>query len=327
MKTGKVSEAVLGRSVLKEIKYKNECLVEGPASGADASVINLGGQRISVASNPVTVNCGSQAVLGISRVINDVAAKGAVPQVLTAVLLLPTGYTEKHLKDVMRDIDGCCREHGVVLAGGHTEVTPFVNAPCLTFTCIGAMQEPFLPRVKPGMDIYMVGPAGLEGAYVLCSRRKKEILERYTESFYENCCVKQEELFLEAAIRKVLELGASYVHNLSTGGVLNGLWELAAYGNVGLNVDLRAIPVRQEIIEICELFELNPYQLSSGGSFLMTIGNSCDIVEILEKCNIKACRIGCTTNRNDRIVRNEGEERFLEEPKPDELLKIFLPER
>lgn len=327
MKTGKVSEAVLNRSILREIKYQNQHIVEGPGSGADASVIELMGQRVAVVSNPVTVNCENQAIVGISRVLNDVAAKGAAPAVIMAVLLLPTGYTEKHLKELMRDIDWCCREHDVVLAGGHTEVTPYVNAPCVTFTCIGEMRESATLRPKPGQELYMVGPVGLEGAYILARQKKKEILERYTQVFYEKCCVKAEELFQEKAIQKVLEHGAAYVHNLSTGGVQNGMWELAAYGNVGLDVDLKAIPVRQEIIELCELFELNPYQLSSGGSFLMTIENSCDIVNILRKHDIEAHRIGCTTDRKERILRNEDEERFMEEPKPDELLKIFSLER
>lgn len=323
MKTGKVSEAVLSRSILKEIKYQNEYIVEGPGSGADAAVIEIGSRKMAVVSNPVTVNCESQGILGISRVLNDVAAKGAIPAVITAVLLLPTGYTEKHLKELMRQIDCCCREHNVALAGGHTEVTPCVNAPCVTFTCIGGQKRPVHGRPAPGQEIYMVGPVGLEGAYVLGKQKKEEILRRYTESFYEKCCVSEEKLFQEKAIEKVLELGAVYVHNLSTGGVLNGLWELASYGNVGLEVDLKAIPVRQEIIELCEMFELNPYQLASGGSFLMTIANSCDIVNVLEKYGIRAYRIGYTTDSNDRILHNEDEERFLEEPKPDELLRTF----
>ena len=33
--------------------------------------------------------------------------------------------------------------------------------------------------------------------------------------------------------------------------------------------------------------------------------------------------IGKTTDNNDRIIMNEGESRFLEPAKPDELLKVL----
>jgi hydrogenase maturation factor len=323
MKTGKVSEAILNRSVLKEIKYQKDCVVQACADGSDASVIRFSQEELVIASNPVTLPAKTPAVLGISRVINDVAAKGGVPEIITAVLLLPTGYTEKNLKCLMREIDGCCRQHEVALAAGHTEVTPLVNAPCVVFTCVGSKKYQVKLSVQPDQDIYMIGAAGMEGACVLAQLKKQEILERYSTAFYEKCCVDTEELFLEKTMYTLYEHGTSYVHNLSTGGVLNGLWELAAFGNVGLEVDLKAIPVRQEIIELCELFELNPYQMASGGSLLMTIDRSCDIVNILDKKGITAYRIGKTTSSNNRIIVNEDELRYLEEPKPDELLQIF----
>lgn len=322
MKTGKISEAILHRSVLKEIKYTNEYVAEGPSSGQDAGIVDCKTENIVVSSNPVLISCESQVSLGISRVLNDVAAKGAIPMCITAVFLFPTGYTEKNLKNLMRDMQQCCEMHKVALVGGHTEVTSAVNTPCLTFTCIGK-RKMVTSKPMPSQDIYMIGAAGIEGTRILALKKKQEILSRYTENFYEKCMVSESELFNENAILKVLELGAGYVHNLSSGGVLNGLWEMASYGNVGLDIDLRAIPVRQEIIELCELFELNPYQLASGGSFLMTIENSCDIVDILKKNNILAYRIGYTTDKKDRIVRNEDEERYLEEPKPDEILKMI----
>ena len=52
---------------------------------------------------------------------------------------------------------------------------------------------------------------------------------------------------------------------------------------VGLEIDLKKIPIRQETIEICEFFDLNPYKLLSGGSLLLaaadgtvTIANAID---------------------------------------------------
>lgn len=322
MKSGKVSEAVLNRSVLKEIKYKNECLENAPGSGCDASVIRLDGGYAAVSSNPVTVSCGLEAYIGMSRVINDVAVKGAKPVAVTAVILVPADYDERELKGIMRQINECCTENDVVLAGGHTEITQLVNAPCVTFTCIGTGSRR-RPSVHPGQDVIMTDVAAIEGSYILTNYFKDEILKKYSQSYYDKCCVGKDRLFNWRTALTAIGCGASYVHNLSTGGVLNGLWELASFGNVGLDIDFKKIPVKQEIIEVCELFDLNPYQLASGGSFLMTGDSTQDIAGVLKKSGIMACRIGITTDSRDRILRNEEEIRYLDTPKTDEIFKVL----
>ena len=85
---------------------------------------------------------------------------------------------------------------------------------------------------------------------------------------------------------------------------------------------MKRIPVRQETIEICEFFELNPYELVSGGCLLMVADKGYDLVRELEEEHIPAAVIGKTTGDNDRIVINKEERRFLEPRKPDEIYKI-----
>ena len=86
------------------------------------------------------------------------------------------------------------------------------------------------------------------------------------------------------------------MHDVSEGGIFGALWDMCEYGNVGLDVDIRSIPVRQEIIEICELFNVNPYELQSLGCLLMTADNDCDIINILNSNNIPAAVIGRIVN-------------------------------
>jgi hydrogenase expression/formation protein HypE len=52
---------------------------------------------------------------------------------------------------------------------------------------------------------------------------------------------------------------------------------MAEASGVGLEIDLKKIPVRQETIEICEFFGINPYELISrfyadGGSRWQSAG-------------------------------------------------------
>lgn len=114
-----------------------------------------------------------------------------------------------------------------------------------------------------------------------------------------------------------------YMHDVSEGGIFGALWDMCEYGNVGLDVDIRSIPVRQEIIEICELFNVNPYELQSLGCLLMTADNDCDIINILNSNNIPAAVIGRIVKGNQRILHNKDEERFLTLPNQDEIFRCI----
>ena len=70
----------------------------------------------------------------------------------------------------------------------------------------------------------------------------------------------------------------------------------------------------QETIEICELFDLNPYRLSSGECLLMAVENGGDAVKLLSEAGIPSAVIGKSKrdrqkngrDRNDRISGTTG---------------------
>ena len=89
--------------------------------------------------------------------------------------------------------------------------------------------------------------------------------------------------------------GVCAMHSVAEGGIFGALWEMAAGAGVGLEIDLKKIPVRQETIEICEYFEINPYETASGGCLLMVADKGYDLVRKLEKEHIPAQLIAKTT--------------------------------
>ncbi len=118
--------------------------------------------------------------------------------------------------------------------------------------------------------------------------------------------------------------GATAMHNVSEGGIFGALWEMMDGAGTGMVIDLKSIPIRQETVEICEFFDLNPYQLLSGGALLITADKGQELVKELQKEGIPATIIGKTTAGKDRVIRNEEEERFLDLPKMDEIFKTGL---
>ena len=68
---------------------------------------------------------------------------------------------------------------------------------------------------------------------------------------------------------------------------------------------------------------LNPYQLISSGSMLIGTDHGSQLVDALAKEGIHASVIGKAVEGNDRVIFNDGEKRFLEPPKADELYRAF----
>lgn len=326
MRLGKVSDSVLKRSVLKKIKTHREEVILGAALGEDCAFLQFEeGDVVGVTTDPVTCSKVGSGKAAVYNVTNDLAAGGAMPVAVLVSALFPKKTSEDKIKAHMEEIEEVCATLNIQLAGGHTEITDAVTRPVLTLTGIGKAKkdEITLTRgAKPFQDVVMTKWIGLEGTYLLAKERRSELVTRYPESMID--AVEEFERFLsvvpEAAT--AIKSGVSAMHDVSEGGVFSALWQLAESSGVGLEIDLKRIPIRQETIEVCEFFELNPYELISSGSLLMVTDDGFDLVRKLEQQHIPAAVIGKIREGNDRVVINDDERRFLEPPKSDELYKV-----
>ena len=95
MKIGKVSESVLKRSILKEIKNTKEEILIGAGVGEDCAVLTLKEDEVFVVStDPVTGATKDIGMLAVNVAVNDLAASGAEPVGLLICALLPEEITE-----------------------------------------------------------------------------------------------------------------------------------------------------------------------------------------------------------------------------------------
>ena len=112
------------------------------------------------------------------------------------------------------------------------------------------------------------------------------------------------------------------MHDASEGGVFGALWEMAERSGVGLQIDMKEIPVRQETIEICNYLNISPYELMADGSLLIACRSGHKLMRELLEAGINAAVIGTVTEGNDRCLLNGEEKRFLEPAREDEIYKI-----
>lgn len=180
------------------------------------------------------------------------------------------------------------------------------------------------------MDIVMTGFAGLSGSAILACEKYDRLRSRYPASFLDE--VKNRKRFLrqipeaapagksgDCSAYSFSEKGITGMYLLSKGGVFAGLWNLGKAAGVGLKIDLKSIPIRQETVEICNFFDVNPYQMQSEGSCLLLADNGGRVKAGLQEKGIFSEIIGMTTENNDRVVINGEERRYLEKHYEDAL--------
>ena len=179
-------------------------------------------------------------------------------------------------------------------------------------------------KAVAGQDIVMTKHIGMSGIRTVISHKRDEILNVLPEDVINKAFAADEELIIakEAQIFIKQNIDGA-MHDASEGGIFAALWDMAEYSGTGLDIDLRHISVKQEIIEICELFNINPYILDSMGCLLMTCENGCDIVNIMKQNGIEAAVIGKITDGNNRIIHNTEEDRYLGLPEQDEIYRFI----
>lgn len=327
MKIGKISETVLKRSVLNQIEHRREEVLVGPAVGEDCSILAIEQDEVFVLStDPITGTVKDIGTLAVNITANDIASNGAEVFGVMLSVLLPDGTEEAELRTIMKDIEAECAKLNLEVIGGHTEVTKAVNQPIVTVTGVGKMKRNEIIKTAgacPGQEIVMTKWAGLEGTAIIAAAKEEELKTKYAASFIENAkkFINYISVVPEAMVARAV--GVTSMHDVTEGGIFGALWEIGAASKVGLELDLKKILLKQETVEICEFYDLNPYMLISSGCMLIITDRANQLVESLKAEGIAAAVIGRITQGNDRIIINEDEKRYLEPPKSDELYKIM----
>ena len=209
--------------------------------------------------------------------------------------------------------------------------------------------------LKPGDELVVACPVALKGTSVIAKSKKDKLAERFSAGFIQNCISlwdsygAQREVESQTAANEqsdthsdtqagaqagqsekhsvvwkiAEEAGASALYAMGEGGFLSALWKMAEASEVGLEVDFRKVLIRQETIEVCEIFDLNPYKLQAEGSVLIGIRGGEALVQRLRNEGFMAEIIGQTNSGNDRLLYSGGSSRYLERPAADEIYRIL----
>ncbi len=338
MRTGKISGTVLKRSILKNIKYKSPALICGPAQGVRCTRRLPEPDEHSLFAQVSVSGCVDVvARMAFFRLANDLSASGGRLAGVLAALFLPSEMRERQLKQIMGEICGLAQEAGTDILGGHTEVRTELKEPLLVLTGLGYVwrdTDAGACYFRPGQDIVMTKWAGAAGAACLVkSERAKTklsgegplagfsedspLFSRFPNDFLDRAAQYFQRISSVADAKEALGMGTKALYNAGKTGLFGALWEIGEASGVGLCVEHKKIPVRQETIEICEFFDRNPYLIPSDGVLLAGTDQGEALVKAFEAAGIPAAIIGTVTGGRDRVVENRGVKRFLVPPGTD----------
>ena len=149
--------------------------------------------------------------------------------------------------------------------------------------------------LKPGDELAAACPVALKGTSVIAKNKKDKLAERFSAGFIQNCVSLWDAYGAGSIVWKIAqEADASAFYAMGEGGFLSALWKMAEASEVGLEADFRKVPIRQETIEVCEIFDLNPYKLQADGAVLIGIRGGEALVQRLRNEGFMAEVIGQT---------------------------------
>ena len=318
------------RTCIRQTGTPDPRVLIGPRFGEDCAVIDIGAQYLVVKTDPVTFTAEDVGWYAVHINANDVATMGAQPTWFQTCLLFPPDTQEEAVRQVFEQIDSTCRDLGITVTGGHTEVTASVTQPVVIGTMTGVVAKDRLVTtagVRAGDLVVMTKTAGLEGSSILFTEKRKE-LEKILPPELRDEAQHIRATWGISIVKEALlaaQHGATAMHDPTEGGVAMGLYELTVVSGLGMQIDLDAIPTLPSTQAMCEHFDINPLGLISSGTLLLTI--SADkwpsLEHVFQSENIPARVIGTVTPATGIQARLNGKPASFAYNERDEVLKIL----
>jgi hydrogenase maturation factor len=338
MKIGKIDEADFRALVMGKFGRRDPSVIVPPQTGVDAGVIDLGGGRVLVvAEDPIfTMPRLPLEMFGRFTVhigASDVAVMGVRPRYMTYSLLLPPETPRDDIRRIVEAIHQAARGLGLAIVGGHTGFYPGFTAPTIggiTVFAVALKKDLVTPAgARAGDEIILTKGPAIETAALLAALREEELLLRFPAALVGKAkALARSITVVEDALAAAAAGGVTAMHDATEGGVIGGLYEIAAASRVGMEVDERLFVYPDEVRMVCEAFGIDPVRAIAEGSLLITVrpAKSAAVLARLKRKRIAASIIGRVVRdrRVRRIRRVDGRTETLAIPEQDPFWPAFF---
>ena len=233
----------------------------------DGAVFEIGGVKLCFTTDSFVVQPrffpgGDIGSLAVHGTINDLAMCGGMPLVLSAGFILEEGFPMAELERIVGSLSTAAQRAGVAVVTGDTKVVPrgaadglFINTSGIGIVRYGGALS--VRSIRPGDAVLVSGPIGDHGAAVLSAR--KELGFRSG--------IVSDSAPLNGLVEEILAASPE-VHCMrdATRGELGSiLAEIAGQSGLRITISEAAVPVREGVRGICEIFGFDPLFLANEG--------------------------------------------------------------
>ncbi len=323
---GKVPPEILEKIVFSKLGSADSDILLGPKLGEDAAVIRIGNKVIIAATDPITGSVSDVGWLAVHVNANDIATLGVRPRWFLVSIILPRDFTLEQLQQIMQQIDDACKNLGIAVAGGHSEITEGIDRPIIAGFMMGvANNGEFVTSsgAKPGDSIIVTKTIALEGTAILATEGEEYLTQKLGAATIEHAKRLRSQISVVAEGIAAFETGfVTAMHDPTEGGLSGGLHEMCDASNVGFEIYSDAIPLDDSTFEICKFLEISPMELISSGCMIICCNenNVNEVVNTIQSKGIMARVIGkIAKNPEKRILVTDSDGLSLKRPTKDEL--------
>lgn len=236
----------------------------------DAAVVPWDGRELAFTTDAYVVHPlffpgGDIGHLAVNGTVNDLAMAGARPLYLSLSFILEEGLPMETLWRVVQSIAQAATEAKVAIVTGDTKVVDRGKGDGIFITTAGVGRvetpTPIHPKAVAVGDVLIVnGDLGRHGMAVM--------LARDTLAF--ESTIDSDTAPLAEVVLALLAAGItpSMLRDLTRGGLVAALQEVATAAEVAIAIDEATIPIREDVAGACEILGFDPLYVANEGRFV-----------------------------------------------------------
>lgn len=247
----------------------------GSTFGEDVSLTRVGNDILATHLDPIIGAVDRIGWLGVHIACNDIATSGILPRWILTLVIVPDVSDEELLGEIMADIDRAAKDLGVAVIGGHSGYSSGITRPLVSVTALGtaSSRPPVMTAgAQPGDHILVTKGIALEGTAILASDFANVALQgglnrddiAQGKNLLEQISVVDEALLLAL-------MGATAMHDVTRGGLLETLLEISLLSQVGMEIHYNRIPIPDVVQTFAGAFGFDPLGMISSGTLAATV--------------------------------------------------------
>ena len=215
--------------------------------------------------HPLFFPGGDIGSLAVHGTVNDLAMCGARPLYLSAGYIIEEGLPMDTLWRIVQSMQAAARNAGVQIVTGDTKVVDrgkgdgvFINT-----AGVGIVEHErrITPQsVRPGDALIVNGDIGRHGIAIMAVREGLEF-----ETTIESDSAAVAELVMQLLAENI---EVHCLRDLTRGGLASALNEIAGSAGVGVAIEERRVPVRDDVHAACEMLGFDPLYVACEGRFV-----------------------------------------------------------